>query len=322
MACTVLTGGHRIGTGGILKLFISKQFLAVLLGVSLASCGDSSALILDGNPETAAGDQQTIAAAVDWSTIPAGATATGQSVTEVKGFNDGSTYVYFLARGTALGPTYDFFIDSDGNAATGFKPADWSSSGADYLLENGTLYKYAGSGSDWVWTSKAKTGVQVSKSATAFEARIARTALVGVIPASVRYGYQDLDASWSLVSQLPKRATALVTVTSGTPVTPPPTTPPPTTPPPTAALATAWRASPPRTAPPRGTPGPPPIPRSHSPPTAAARASSGKDLSPRPPRSWSCCWRSFDVPAAASAALRLITAAVDAAPAATLRSPS
>ncbi len=46
------------------------------------------------------------------------------------------------------------FIDSDDNAGTGYQ-IPWTSPamGLDYMIENSTLYKYAGVGSDWTWTS-------------------------------------------------------------------------------------------------------------------------------------------------------------------------
>jgi len=47
------------------------------------------------------------------------------------------------------------FIDSDNNAATGWITASTPPLGADYLIENNTLYQYAGSGTDWTWTMVA-----------------------------------------------------------------------------------------------------------------------------------------------------------------------
>jgi chitodextrinase len=45
-------------------------------------------------------------------------------------------------------------IDSDDNAATGYQESGGTSTiGCDYLIDNDTLYKYAGSGTDWTWTA-------------------------------------------------------------------------------------------------------------------------------------------------------------------------
>jgi chitodextrinase len=43
------------------------------------------------------------------------------------------------------------FIDSDSNPGTGWFTASTPSLGADYLIENDTLYQYVGSGTDWAW---------------------------------------------------------------------------------------------------------------------------------------------------------------------------
>ena len=43
-------------------------------------------------------------------------------------------------------------IDTDNNPGTGWVTSSSPSIGADYLIENGTLYQYAGSGTDWTWT--------------------------------------------------------------------------------------------------------------------------------------------------------------------------
>jgi len=48
------------------------------------------------------------------------------------------------------------FIDSDNNARTGWLTSSTPSVGAEYMVENETLYKYAGSGTDWVWTVVAQ----------------------------------------------------------------------------------------------------------------------------------------------------------------------
>ena len=44
------------------------------------------------------------------------------------------------------------FIDSDNNVATGWATSSNPPVGADYMIENDTVYRYAGSGTDWTWT--------------------------------------------------------------------------------------------------------------------------------------------------------------------------
>lgn len=43
------------------------------------------------------------------------------------------------------------FLDTDNNTGTGYQ-LPYGNPGMDYLIENGALYHYTGSGSDWTWT--------------------------------------------------------------------------------------------------------------------------------------------------------------------------
>lgn len=51
------------------------------------------------------------------------------------------------------------FIDTDTNAATGYSV---SGAGADYMIENGTLYDYTGNGSTWSWSSLGSASMSPS----------------------------------------------------------------------------------------------------------------------------------------------------------------
>jgi hypothetical protein len=69
-------------------------------------------------------------------------------ITQYFGEND-STKFYFEA---VIGPPWEFrqiYIDIDSRSSTGFQIGGI---GADYLIENGNLYKYVGSGTDWNWS--------------------------------------------------------------------------------------------------------------------------------------------------------------------------
>jgi len=63
------------------------------------------------------------------------------------GEND-STKFYFEAVTTSPWSFRQIYADVDSNLATGFR---FGGIGADYLIENGNLYRYAGSGTDWTW---------------------------------------------------------------------------------------------------------------------------------------------------------------------------
>lgn len=59
--------------------------------------------------------------------------------------------LYIMVKGTGMNVTSDFYIDSDSDAATGFRSGNWSNYGADYLIENSQLYQYTGTGNNWSW---------------------------------------------------------------------------------------------------------------------------------------------------------------------------
>ena len=70
----------------------------------------------------------------------ASAAITGYSAT-----NDATRLFYKLTKNSS----YSFhrvYMDTDQNTATGYQA---SGIGMDYLLENGNLYKYSGTGTDW-----------------------------------------------------------------------------------------------------------------------------------------------------------------------------
>lgn len=79
-----------------------------------------------------------------WSSSSAAATATTKL-----SINAGPTAVTFQVTYSVSPSFVRVFVDTDQNAATGYPVGGI---GADYLIENGFLYKYAGSGGSWAWT--------------------------------------------------------------------------------------------------------------------------------------------------------------------------
>jgi hypothetical protein len=97
-----------------------------------------STIIVDGNES-------------DWSSIAVLSSGTS-NVTVLKMKMDASN-LNLLVQGNNLTTKNQIFINTDNNTTTGFNTPYWSSSGADYLLENGSLYRYSGTGgSNWGWT--------------------------------------------------------------------------------------------------------------------------------------------------------------------------
>ncbi|MGV6857756.1 MAG: copper amine oxidase [bacterium] len=55
--------------------------------------------------------------------------------------------------------SWQVFLDTDSNAATGY---GWGSSGSDYLMEGGVLFRYIGDGSSWDWSEVGPMENQVA----------------------------------------------------------------------------------------------------------------------------------------------------------------
>jgi phosphatidylinositol-3-phosphatase len=65
--------------------------------------------------------------------------------------NDSSTVTYTVNY-SGSHQYYRVYVDTDANAGSGFA---YGGIGAEFLLENASLYRYAGSGSDWSWSPVA-----------------------------------------------------------------------------------------------------------------------------------------------------------------------
>lgn len=134
----------------------------------------------------------------DWSGINAIATATNQSALSMKVYDDG-TYLYFGISGSALGPNYQVLINTDNNTSTGFQHSSFTSSGADYYIENGNVGIYTGTGTSWSWNN---VGTAIaSKNSTVCELRVAKS-LLGSLGNQITLGYADINSSWAVVSKL------------------------------------------------------------------------------------------------------------------------
>lgn len=155
----------------------------------------------------------------DWSSVSAIATASGQTATSLKVFDD-ATKIYIGVGGSGLSPNYQIFIDTDNNSATGFQDTRFTTSGGNYLVENGGLYQSTGTGWSWSAIAAGTSGIVASKNATVAELSLNKSAL-GALATTIRVAYLDLTTGYVLVSKLPASGGyASYVITSGT-VTPP-----------------------------------------------------------------------------------------------------
>ncbi len=75
---------------------------------------------------------------------------TTNSLPAIKGESDGRSLWFGIKKRTSQVKT-QVYLDVDQNAKTGYTPYKITHTGADYLIENQTLYRYAGNGSNWLW---------------------------------------------------------------------------------------------------------------------------------------------------------------------------
>ncbi|WP_217594651.1 hypothetical protein [Cohnella sp. GbtcB17] len=134
--------------------------------------------------------------ASDWSGI--GALATGSTTVQtLKATNDG-TALKLLIQGTALNVKGQFFINADNNTATGYSASGWAANGADFMIENNTVYQNTGAG--WTWTavrtlSTSGTGIEFSKNATVVELKVPLWTFGIATGSTIRVGYIKNDST-------------------------------------------------------------------------------------------------------------------------------
>ncbi|MZQ82620.1 DUF1565 domain-containing protein [Paenibacillus sp. 5J-6] len=138
--------------------------------------------------------------ATDWSTVEE--LSSGSSKAKgMKAFHHTSN-LYLLVQGSSLTSKSQIYINSDNNGTSGFAVKNWSSSGADFMVENGTLYRYSGNGSTWSWTKVTGFVSQTNYSAndTVIEIAIPQTLLGISVGSTVQLGFIWSD---SASNQLP-----------------------------------------------------------------------------------------------------------------------
>lgn len=135
----------------------------------------------------------------DWNNLPAAGTNNG---TELKVYSNDSAI--FLATIGTLNDSYQFFIDTDNNALTGYTDNSWTDSGAEILIENGSLYYHNGNGWDWTF----KEALEASKGSGLIELKILFSSLTNLAD-TINLGYKDLQ-SWTVKNIIPVSGSNMV----------------------------------------------------------------------------------------------------------------
>ncbi len=134
----------------------------------------------------------------DWTSVPTIATES-TDLTALKVYED-ATNLYFYVEGT-IGENNDFYIDADNNTSTGYDV-----SGYDFMFQNGTLYKYSGSGSDWSWTNVTTEDVQWQETASFIENKAPKS-IINIFTGQLRVLSVTMDGSWAELSKIPASGT-------------------------------------------------------------------------------------------------------------------
>jgi hypothetical protein len=95
-------------------------------------------IIIDGDPG-------------DWENIKTVYSAFSQNAKTLKVYQSPDS-LFFIINGENLHEDWQIFLNSDDDANTGYISSEWQKSGADYLVEDGSLYYYTGNGNSWDWT--------------------------------------------------------------------------------------------------------------------------------------------------------------------------
>jgi hypothetical protein len=126
---------------------------------------------------------------------PAAAPA-GASIDDLQVSADEETIsIQFRFTGDPAGYNgYQVFIDTDLNAESGYTN---DGAGAEYLLENESLFTYGGSGSDWAWTQLEPAGVDYQNEAGSARWTVPKANLDN--PPAFRLMAQLVDTGWNTV---------------------------------------------------------------------------------------------------------------------------
>lgn len=101
---------------------------------ALASGRGGAPVVVDGNAD-------------DWAAVDAAANGSGETIKLSVAQDEAK--IYLLVQGASVDTRNEFYLDTDANAATGFKGTDWTGFGADAKIAMNKLYLYDGKTAKW-----------------------------------------------------------------------------------------------------------------------------------------------------------------------------
>ncbi len=141
----------------------------------------------------------------DWSGVPSLTTNGSGGLTNLKTAEDDNV-LFLLAEGS-FGPNFQFFLDSDsGGPGARYLNSLWMSSSMNYLIENGNIYKYTGTGQNWSWNNVGTS--TFIKSAGGIELSINKN-LLTPLGSNIGVGSVSVSSAFTPIGKIPDSSTSV-----------------------------------------------------------------------------------------------------------------
>lgn len=141
----------------------------------------------------------------DWSGISAISTTGSNGLNTLKvADNDSTLYIH---AATDINTNYQVYLDTDNDnsGSNEYTDTNWSSTGFNFMIENGNLFAYAGTGVDWSWNFIAS--LNAIKNTSGLELEINKSSLSANL-STINIALATLDAGWIEVGYIPTGSSA------------------------------------------------------------------------------------------------------------------
>ena len=120
--------------------------------------------------------------------------------------NDNSITITYTADDLSSEKNFQFFIHADNDTSAGIQlPFAWDKLGAEYMIENGTLYKSKTNDTVWDWRA-ISSDLSYSVTDTSISLTIDKS-LLDNLAAKIFVGFMERDSAWQVDSFYPESGT-------------------------------------------------------------------------------------------------------------------
>ena len=120
--------------------------------------------------------------------------------------SDNSIIITYTADNISSTKNFQFFIHADNDTSAGIQqPFAWDKLGAEYMIENGTLYKSKTNDTAWNWRA-ISSDLSYAVTGTSISATIDKSLLDNLAP-TVSIGFMERDSAWQVDSFYPESGT-------------------------------------------------------------------------------------------------------------------